>query len=211
MSFDALIPEARAFLGELARNNRREWFHAHKAQYEAQLAHPARLLLEQIAAGLSPLAGGAVSSKLFRPQRDLRFTKDKTPYHTHLHLLWTSPDGGLWMFGISPEYVVCGIGRMRFSKEELAAWRENLPERGPALLAELEQLQKEGARLSQPELKRPAPPIGAESPLADLARRKSLNVWMDMDPDQRDLPARLMKHFRRLAPAQALLSEALQP
>ncbi|MEZ5716828.1 MAG: TIGR02453 family protein [Paracoccaceae bacterium] len=212
MSFDTLIPDARAFLSELAANNSRDWFAAQKARYDSRLKRPALLLLDDVAARLARLTGSATAVKLFRPQRDLRFSADKTPYHTHLHLLWTGGDGAQWFFGISPDYVTCGAGRMGFDKAQLAAYRAGLPARGPALQAELDALAGAGARLSDPDLARPAPPIAADDPLAGLARRKSLAVWFDDLPAPPPaLPERLMADFSRLRPMQQALSALLGP
>lgn len=203
--FDRLIPEARAFLAELAVSNSRDWFTARKARYEAELKRPAELLLDQVAARLGP----GTATKLFRPQRDVRFSRDKTPYHTHLHLLWTTPEGAQYFFGVSPDYVTAGGGRMGFDAKTLARYRERLARLGPALQTEIETLGRQGARLSEPELKRPAPPIAPGDPLADLARRKSLTLWFDHDAGLTNLAAQLARDFDRLKPFQAALSALL--
>lgn len=74
------------FLRSLARNNSREWFHAHKSDYETHVRVPfLRLItdLQPALAAISPhyradpkSAGGS----LFRIHRDTRFANDKTPY-----------------------------------------------------------------------------------------------------------------------------------
>ncbi len=74
------------FLRGLARHNEREWFHAHKTEYEAQLRQPfLRLLtdLQPVVAGISTHFRAdprGVGGSLFRIHRDTRFSKDKTPY-----------------------------------------------------------------------------------------------------------------------------------
>ncbi len=74
------------FLRALARHNERDWFHAHKADYEAHLRQPfLRLLtdLQPVLAGISPhfrAAPKGVGGSLFRIHRDTRFSSDKTPY-----------------------------------------------------------------------------------------------------------------------------------
>ncbi len=87
--FADLIPQARAFLGELSSNNTRDWFTAHKTRYESKLKAPALLFLDQVAHDLGRSTGQSLRPKLFRAHRDVRFSKDKTPYHTHLNMLWT--------------------------------------------------------------------------------------------------------------------------
>lgn len=84
--FARLIPDARAFLTELSANNTRDWFTTRKSRYEADLKAPALALLEEGAQAIARITGQMPHTKLFRPHRDVRFSKDKTPYHTHLHL-----------------------------------------------------------------------------------------------------------------------------
>ena len=83
-------PATFRFLRSLARNNNREWFAAHKAQYEehvrdpalrfiADLAQPLRAVSPQLVASAKPVGGS-----LFRIYRDTRFSSDKTPYKTHV-------------------------------------------------------------------------------------------------------------------------------
>ena len=205
MSYDSLISDAQNFLSDLSQTNTRDWFAANKATYEARLKTPALHLLDEIAARLTRLTGSDTQTKLFRPHRDLRFSKDKTPYHTHLHMLWTSAGGEQWFFGISPDYVTAGAGRMGFDKNSLARYRAALPAHGAALQSELDSLTAHGARLSDPELKRPAPPVAPDDPLADLARRKSLAVWFDYTTPVTDLPGQLEDSFARLRPMQQAL------
>ena len=74
------------FLRGLARNNSREWFAAHKADYEAHIRAPFQHLLidlQPILAGVSEhyrAEPKPVGGSLFRIQRDTRFANDKTPY-----------------------------------------------------------------------------------------------------------------------------------
>ncbi|WP_300618848.1 DUF2461 domain-containing protein [Dokdonella sp.] len=77
-----------AFLRDLAANNNREWFAAHRARYEADLRDPYLRLIGDLAAPLAKISphyradprtqGGS----LFRIHRDTRFANDKTPYKT---------------------------------------------------------------------------------------------------------------------------------
>jgi uncharacterized protein (TIGR02453 family) len=83
-------PATFKFLRALARNNQRDWFLAHKAQYEefvkepslrliADMAAPLRAISPQLVADPKPIGGS-----LFRIYRDTRFASDKTPYKTHI-------------------------------------------------------------------------------------------------------------------------------
>ncbi|MDX2298288.1 MAG: DUF2461 domain-containing protein [Xanthomonadaceae bacterium] len=74
------------FQRALARHNEREWFHAHKADYEAHLRQPFLHLIADLQAPLAKLSAHFVADprpvggSLFRIHRDTRFSKDKTPY-----------------------------------------------------------------------------------------------------------------------------------
>ncbi|MEP3330424.1 DUF2461 family protein [Sedimentitalea sp.] len=46
------------------------------------------MLVDQIAHDLGRDTGLTLTPKLFHPHRDVRFSNDKTPHHTHLHMLW---------------------------------------------------------------------------------------------------------------------------
>lgn len=114
--FATLISDSRAFLNALADNNTKDWFNDNKPTYEAQLRAPALALLDTMAASLEKQSGQVPSTKLFRPHRDVRFSKDKTPYHLHLHMLWSTPPVG-YFFGIGRDYLSVGGGIMGFDKD----------------------------------------------------------------------------------------------
>lgn len=179
-AFAQMIPEARAFLRELAAHNTRDWFAAHKPRYDAELKAPATLLLDSVAQDWGRVIGKPLKPRLFRPQRDVRFSRDKTPYTTHLHMLWAEAEGGPgWFFGISPDYVTAGAGIMGFDKAQLTAWRAAVD--GPAGARMADALVVTGARLDEPELKRVPAPYDKSHPQAALLRRKSLAIWSDIE------------------------------
>ena len=76
------------FLRALARNNSREWFHAHKAEYDAHLRGPFLQLITDLQPDLLGISEhyradpSGVGGSLFRIHRDTRFSNDKTPYKT---------------------------------------------------------------------------------------------------------------------------------
>ena len=73
------------FLRGLARNNRKPWFDAHRAEYEAVVQAPMRELIEEMDARLARFAPETIGDprrSMFRIYRDIRFSKDKSPYKT---------------------------------------------------------------------------------------------------------------------------------
>src|ERR1700739_2548668 len=83
-------PDLFRFLTRLKRNNNREWFQAHKEEYEAVAHQPAMQFITDFAAPLFKISPYLVADprstrgSLFRIYRDTRFSPDKRPYKTHI-------------------------------------------------------------------------------------------------------------------------------
>lgn len=79
-------PRALRYLRALARHNEREWFEAHRGEYEQDLLTPLRELVDEMDARLATFAPELVGDRrrsVFRIHRDVRFSKDKRPYKTN--------------------------------------------------------------------------------------------------------------------------------
>ncbi len=79
-------PRSLTFLRGLARNNRRDWFEAHRGDYQKEILGPMRDLVEEMdvrLARLAPEIVGDPKRSIFRIYRDVRFSKDKSPYKVH--------------------------------------------------------------------------------------------------------------------------------
>jgi uncharacterized protein (TIGR02453 family) len=79
-------PDSLRFLRGLAKNNNKPWFEAHRDDYEQTVREPMRELIEEIDARMrrfAPEMGGDPKRTMFRIYRDIRFSKDKSPYKTH--------------------------------------------------------------------------------------------------------------------------------
>ncbi|CUH67643.1 hypothetical protein TG4357_03123 [Thalassovita gelatinovora] len=206
MPFATLVSDARAFLGELKANNSRDWFTAHKDRYDRDLKAPSLALLDVVAADLQRQTGKPVETKLFRPQRDIRFSKDKTPYKTHLHMMWTVGDGlgkTAFFFGIEPDRTLLGGGAMGFDKDRLAAFRKRAEgPKGADLMRLMTEMQAHGIRFSDPELKRVPQPYPADHPRGDLLRRKSFTFWKALSDDSGNPAKALRLGFAEVKPAQ---------
>lgn len=84
--FPGFRPAALTFLRQLKRNNRREWFLENRARYDDEILAPLRLLVEELDvrfARFAPEIVGDQKKSIFRIHRDVRFSKDKSPYKTH--------------------------------------------------------------------------------------------------------------------------------
>lgn len=196
--FATLVPDALGFFEDLAQNNDRDWFAAEKLRYEAVVKRPAEVLLDTLGAWLTAETGRAQTPKLYRINRDLRFSRDKTPYNTHLHLQWSDAGGLAHLFGVSPDYVCAGVGAMGFDNTALERWRAGVA--GPAGDDLAAQLDAAKGRLDQPALKRVPAPYDQDHPRADLLKRKGIVLWHDLDGAEQARPLEAMKAaFTRFA------------
>src|SRR2546430_5350009 len=82
----AFSSAALRFLQGLARNNAKPWFESHRQDYELQVRDPMRALIEEMRARFArfaPEITGDPKRSMFRIYRDVRFSRDKSPYKTH--------------------------------------------------------------------------------------------------------------------------------
>lgn len=176
-------PETLQFLTDLKANNDRDWFTANRARYEAHVLAPSRAFIAELSDRLGAALGRPVEGRLYRLNRDLRFSKDKTPYNAHVHIGFAEGGPAIWMVGFEPGRLSLGYGAFAFPPEALTRWRTAVAGPSGAGLAEvLKGLADQGLRLSTPELKRVPAPYPAEHPHAALLRHKSLSVWEDRLP-----------------------------
>jgi len=197
MSADAFVGFPKPgikFLKDLQKNNDREWFAAHKKTYEQELKAPAEAFLAGLQEQLEAMLRAPVIAKLFRIHRDVRFSKDKTPYNTHVRMAFfgvpsttgasTGASAGAqsgFYFSLDTVGITYGAGSMLLDKQPLARYRAAVDDRGQGakVARMLKTLEKQGFRISEPELKRVPRGFDPEGLHVDLLRRKSLAVWHD--------------------------------
>jgi uncharacterized protein (TIGR02453 family) len=151
IEFEGFHPDALQFLADLADNNSRDWFQPRKAEYERLIKDPLAAfcvaLADRFDALRLPLRADPKDSP-FRIYRDVRFSKDKSPYKT-----WQGADfpwfdskgddqrargavGGYFHF--APGDIFVGGGMWRPEKERLAAFREKVDRDPGAVLKAIE-------------------------------------------------------------------------
>ena len=153
-----------AFLRALKRNNDREWFRAHKPEYEQHVRGPMIELLARLSDDFPRFAPELVSEprvSLYRIYRDTRFGEDKTPLKTHVAAHFPSrrfakgEGSGLYL-EVAPTWVWMGGGLYMPSSSDLRLIREHIAAHhrklhrivtGPAFRRAVGQL--EGERLSR--------------------------------------------------------------
>ena len=127
-------PATLTFLRALKRNNRREWFNAHRDDYEAHVRQPMTAIVEQLAIDFRELAPELVASpkvSMYRIHRDTRFSENKTPHKTHAAAVFPprglpKHEGAGVYFHVSPEGVWIGGGMYSPQTPQLHAVREHI-------------------------------------------------------------------------------------
>ena len=127
-------PRTIAFLCALERHNRREWFHARKDRYEADVRAPMVALVERLAADLETFAPDLVANprtSIYRPYRDTRFAADKAPLKTNVaavfpHRLLPKHEGAGFYLEVAPRHVWYGGGMYMPSTSQLHQVREHI-------------------------------------------------------------------------------------
>ena len=103
--FRGFTPAALRFLSSLKRNNTREWFQAHRAEYERDVRAPLAAFVEEMDvrfAELAPEIVGDPKRSLFRIHRDVRFSSDKSPYKTNAACWFYHGDAGRGVGSTTP-------------------------------------------------------------------------------------------------------------
>lgn len=129
------------FLRGLAKNNRKEWFEEHRPDYEDALRTPMKALIDDVDVRLAdfiPEIIGSAKKSMFRIHRDVRFSKDKSPYKTNAACWFFHRDsgGGVggeaahggagFYFHMQPGEIFCGGGIWMPPRPALNRIRESL-------------------------------------------------------------------------------------
>ena len=208
--------DSTAFLRALAKNNNRDWFNRNKSKYEDHLKYPADGFSATMASALERLTGIEHSSKVFRIYRDVRFSKDKTPYNAHMRMIFkpVGHTGSLgWMFSLEADHLVLGVGVFAYEKTALTQFRDRVggPD-GGRLQEILDNLKSQDVRLNEAQLKRVPAGFAADHPHSHLLRFKGVTAWLDIsEPNMVFGPeavANCLREYQKLKPLYDWLLEA---
>jgi len=155
------------FLG-LKLNNSKAYFESHRKQYEQDVKGPMVALL----ADLEPEFGAA---RISRPNRDIRFSADKSPYKTNIYA--TTEKGGY--VALDAEGLAVGGGRHTLEPSQVADFRKAVDAKssGDKLAAIVSALRAKGYGVEGQELKRVPPPHPQDHPRGELLRHKTIYYW----------------------------------
>ena len=198
------------FYRELEVENTRAYWLAHKAIYDDQVRAPFDALSELVADEFGPL-------KVFRPNRDVRFSKDKSPYKTRCYGVAEGEGGAGYYVGISAEGLVAGSGYWMMAADQLARYRAAVADdrTGPALETEVAALRAQGLELEGQPLKTAPRGYPRDHPRIELLRCKSLAVVKPFEPaawlHTKAAADRIIGVWRAAAPMNAWLTTHVGP
>lgn len=214
------IPESTLeFLRNLSRNNDRDWFEAHKDRYRTEHQNMiafAETLHDRLSHHdkLEPATGKQI---LFRIYRDVRFSKDKSPYKTHFagHLKRAGKllRGGYY-FHIAPGDSMIGGGFWKPEKEDLLRIRQELAADSEPLrkIIAAPEFRETFGELRGEKVKTAPKGFSRNHPNIDLIRYKSFTVMRNFTDEEVTNPGfmdELIESYRRMHPFFNYMSEVL--
>jgi len=216
--FDGFPQEGLEFLSQLVANNDREWFRARKDVFQEHVQKPAQKLVVALGQSLQDISPGIafdtrlVGGSIMRIYRDVRFSKDKTPYNTNVRLVfWEGPSRKAMLSGFHVRLSASDggvyVGRWHFERSELDGFRDAVvdADMGSALVEAMEAVRDAGDyTLGGEHYKRVPSGYDKDHPRADLLRYNGLWAHItDLAPElitRPELVDAVLEHCRNMAP-----------
>lgn len=172
MSFRGWPEAALDFYVGLQADNSRPYWLAHKQTYDECVKEPFLALSAVIEREFGPL-------HVFRPNRDIRFSKDKTPYKTAAAAVTESEGGASYYVQISADGLFAGSGYYHLESDQLQRFRDAVSDNrtGPTLATAVDTLRKKRYDVAaRDSLKRAPRGVDPDHPRVDLLRMKGIHV-----------------------------------
>ncbi len=180
------------FYDDLELDNTKSFWAAHKHVWEESVRDPMLALSAALADEFGP-------AKVFRPYRDVRFAKDKTPYKTHQGAFVPAGPSTGWYVQVAAPGVMVGAGFYEASGEMLARFRAAVADdrTGPELEKILRRLTRAGWEVGGDRLKTSPRGYDADHPRIELLRHRSLTLRKSYGFEPFVHTADLLTHVRR--------------
>jgi uncharacterized protein (TIGR02453 family) len=220
--FPGFPAEGMQFFRSLARNNRREWFQPRKHIYDEQVKAPMAELVGALCAEMMRFAPDYVAEPakaIYRIYRDTRFSKDKTPYKTHIAAVFPRRGmekhgaAGLY-FSVSPKEIEVAGGVYMPGPDALLAIRTYLAERHEEFsnIIGSRKLRTLVGEMHGEQLSRVPKGFACDHPAANLIRYKQWLFYVMLDPALATTPKLLpevRKRFEAMMPFVEFLNQPL--
>jgi uncharacterized protein (TIGR02453 family) len=203
VAFTGIPVEALDFYEDLENDNSKTFWTANKHVYDGSVRAP----LEALGAALADEFG---APKVFRPYRDVRFAKDKTPYKTNQGVFFG--DSARYLHISAAGLFVAG-GYWDTSSPQVARLREAVADsrKGPLLEKALTAVRKSGFEIGGDRLSRVPAGYPKDHPRAELLKHKSLTGHAELGSpawlSTKRVVTEVTKRFRALAPLVDWLDE----
>jgi uncharacterized protein (TIGR02453 family) len=176
VTFRGWPSEALEFYEGLTADNSKTYWTGHKEFYDAQVYAP----MVELLAELEPEFG---AGRIFRPYRDVRFSRDKSPYKTHLGA-WLEAGGYLQL---SADGLAAGCGMYQMAPDQLDRYRRAVAadRTGGELSTLITAVERAGIGVHGHGTLKTAPRgYPKDHPRLDLLRHKGLTTWREWKPAQ---------------------------
>jgi uncharacterized protein (TIGR02453 family) len=214
--FAGFPPEAMTFLRGLKKHNTREWFQPRKEVYEEKVKGPMLEMVTSLMQGLADFAPDYVADPnkaIYRIYRDTRFSKDKTPYKTHIAAVFKHRDlekhsGAGFYFSVAPEEIEVGGGVYMPMPEHLLAIRSYLADNHEEFrqIAAARGVRRLFGEVTGDTLSRVPKGFAADHPAADLLRMKQFLLFRTLEGSLATTP----KLYREVASRFEVMSPFLE-
>lgn len=224
MEFTGFSDSLVRFLGQLKRNNNREWFSRNKDRYEAEVREPVLAFIRAIGPKLEAklpyifVSDSKVGGSMMRVYRDTRFGGDKTPYKTNVGIHFRHERGkdahapGCWMH-VEPGEFWLAAGLWKPDADSLAKIRTRIAEQtGQWLAARNDRRFRRHWELVGDSLKRPPRGFDPGHPCVEDLKRKDHLGFRDLGIDElyrHDVVDRVAELFAASRPYMKFLCDAL--
>lgn len=220
-TFPGFSRKALTFFRDLEKNNDREWFTARKEFFEAEIRRPMIELVELLSASFEGFAPEYIPEKpekaIYRIYRDTRFSKDKTPYKTHMganfqHRRIEKNRGAGFYFEVSHKGVGIAGGLYMPGPDELLAVRGKMEKSWKELEKICKMAEKKFGAVQGESATRVPKNHSPDSPAGEWLKRKQIYFYTELDAKlalSPKLQAEILKYFKPLVPFVTYINEAI--
>lgn len=216
-----------SFFNRLKRNNSRQWFEKHRGEYDEFVMHPAREFVIEMGKKLKKIAPDVnaipkVNKSLFKINRDVRFSNDKSPYKTYMGIWLWEGDGkrmecsGFYLH-VEDKNVLIGVGIKMFSKPLMDRYRRAVVDKkqGAALKSAVRKIFAKGYLIDGKHYKKVPRGYDADHPDAEYLLYNGLTARLEEKvPDvffSHALVDYAYTHYKNMLPLHRWLIKVLAP
>ena len=225
--FNGFPKEYFSFFNKLKKNNSKQWFEKHRDDYDQLVMHPARGFVTAMGEKLRKIAPEVnavpkINKSLFKINRDVRFSNDKSPYKTYMGIWLWEGDGkrmecsGFYLH-VENKNVLIGVGIKMFSKPLIDRYRRAVVDKnqGAALKSAVRKISAKGYLIDGKHYKKVPRGYDAEHPNAEFLLYNGLTARVEEKvPDVFFSDALIdyaYTHYKNMLPLHRWLKKVLDP